>query len=85
MGKKLKEAESLVTPAADHYSPNKLFIAQSSPRVVNMYSNRVDFSKSLTGKKVGPGSYRVDTTGKSELGKMSKSMKFAKNNDRNVN
>jgi hypothetical protein len=50
-----------------------------------MYSDRVDFSKSLTGKKVGPGSYRLDANAKSELGKMSKSMKFAKNYDKNVN
>jgi hypothetical protein len=86
MGKKLKEAPKFTTPGADHYSPNKEFIKEKSPRTVNFYSNRVDFSRSLTGKQVGPGSYHFDkySNSKVELGKMSKSMKFAKDLNFNV-
>ncbi len=59
MGKKLKEDGKFVTPGADHYEPKSDFLKQASPRIVNFYSNRVDFSKSLTGEKIGPGSYQV--------------------------
>ena len=59
MGKKFKVDVKFVTPGADQYQPKEDFTRQSSPRVINFYSNRVDFSKSLTGQKVGPGSYIV--------------------------
>lgn len=60
MGKKLKQDVKFITPGADHYQPKISFSKQSSPRVINFYSNRVDFSKSLTGEKIGPGSYPVE-------------------------
>lgn len=49
MGKKLKQDVKFITPAADHYEPKITLLKKSSPSVINYYSNRVDFSKSLTG------------------------------------
>lgn len=48
-----------VSPGADHYEPKTDYSKQVSPRIINFYSNRVDFSKSLTGEKIGPGSYQI--------------------------
>lgn len=59
MGKKLKEMAKFVSPGADHYEPKSDYPKQVSPRIINFYSNRVDFSKSLTGEKIGPGSYKI--------------------------
>jgi hypothetical protein len=60
IGKKLKQDMKFITPGADQYQPKEDFTRQSSPRVINFYSNRVDFSKSLTGQKIGPGSYAIE-------------------------
>lgn len=66
MGKKLKKSTSKgEVPGANYYSPNKDVVSQSSPRVITFQGKRVDFSKSLTGEKLGPGSYQVDKNGRS--------------------
>jgi hypothetical protein len=59
MGKKLKKEDEQNTPGSNYYNPNADVVKYSPQRPINFQSNRVDFSKSITGKRVGPGSYLV--------------------------
>lgn len=58
MGKKIKELTQFVTPSSFNYNPKEDLTRYSPKRVVNCYSDRMDFSKSVTGPKVGPGLYK---------------------------
>ena len=44
----------------------------------------MDFSKSVTGKVVGPGSYQVQQEERTDLGKIGKGPKFEPNYNKNV-
>lgn len=44
----------------------------TSQRPINYYSDRTDFSKSITGTKVGPGVYEVRRKESLSYGKMGK-------------
>jgi hypothetical protein len=75
MGRKLKDLTEFVTPAGSNYDPVDLLTKPNPQRVINYHTDRVDFSRSITGK-VGPGDYLFDKNANLELGKMSKSLKF---------
>ena len=87
MGRKIKDLPQFITPGADEYQPKEDLTRPSPQRVINYRTNRTDFSKSITGP-IGPGGYQTqrDSSQKArtELGKMSKSMKFGKNKNKNV-
>lgn len=75
MGHKLKKPVQDITPAGSNYSPMFYVTRPTAQRVINYATNRSDFSKSIT-RHVGPGEYATSRLDKSELGKMSKSLKF---------
>ena len=76
MGKKIKDLTQFITPGADNYQPKENLTKPSAQRTINYYTNRTDFSKSITGP-IGPGVYETSDSGSArELGKMSKSLKF---------
>lgn len=83
MGHKLKKFTEFVTPAGSNYNPVDHLTKPLAQRVINYHTSRVDFSKSITGN-VGPGDYLQDKDTRGELGKMSKSLKFQKNRNKNV-
>lgn len=56
MGKKIKDLTKFVTPGADNYRPKDDLTKPNAQRTVSYYTNRTDFSKSITGK-IGPGVY----------------------------
>lgn len=72
MGWKLKKPAQDLTPSAQDYDPNLSLTERRTSEVVNLYSNRVDFSKSAT-RHIGPGEYNLRTKLTNELGKMGRS------------
>ena len=80
MGKKLQKPEFFEgpsTPAPSKYRPIEDLTRYTTQRPINLYANRTNFSRSITGHKVGPGSYVSQPNWvKSELGKLSKSLKL---------
>ena len=88
MGKKLQKPEFFegpATPAPSKYKPTENLTRYTTQRPINMYANRSDFSKSVTGQKVGPGSYiKQSSWSRSELGKLSKSLKLHMKDNRVV-
>lgn len=84
MGRKTANASNTQTPGIGQYDPNFNAIKPKYQRVVSFDSNREDFSKSTTGQ-IGPGYYLTEGQAKAELGMMSKSLKFDKNRNTNVN
>ena len=87
MGRKIKDLPQFITPGADEYQPKEDLTRPNPQRVINYNTNRTDFSKSVTGN-IGPGVYFSEKDDikktRTELGKMSKSMKFGKNRNKNV-
>lgn len=59
MGRKLKDLPEFITPAGSDYTPIEYLTKPAPQRVINYDTNRVDFSKSITGV-VGPGDYDVN-------------------------
>jgi hypothetical protein len=59
MGRKLKNLPEYVTPAGSDYNPSDHLTKSAAQKVINYHTNRVDFSKSITGI-VGPGDYLKD-------------------------
>ena len=70
MGLKLKKLTEFVGPAPDNYTPRDSLTKPQAQRPINYDANRTDFSKSITGKRVGPGVYEVQTDQKLNLGKI---------------
>ena len=84
MGLKLKKMTEFVGPAPDNYTPSDSLTKPQPQRSINYDANRTDFSKSITGKRVGPGVYEVQTDEKLNLGKIGKGPKFGPNKNKNV-
>lgn len=59
MGLKLKKLSEFINPAPSAYNPKEDLTKPTPQRPINLYSDRTDFSKSITGFKVGPGVYEV--------------------------
>lgn len=57
MGLKLKKLTQFTNPAPSAYDPKDEITRPASQQPINYYSARTDFSKSITGKKIGPGVY----------------------------
>ena len=57
MGLKLKKLTQFVGPAPDNYTPSHELTKPQYQRPINYDADRTDFSKSITGKRVGPGVY----------------------------
>jgi len=53
----LKKLTEFVNPAPSAYEPKEELTKNSPQRPINLNSDRTDFSKSITGTKVGPGVY----------------------------
>lgn len=85
MAIKLKKLTEFVNPAPTAYEPNDILTKPAPQRPINYYSDRIDFSKSITGGKVGPGKYEVRTKEELSLGKIGKGLKFEPNKNANVN
>ena len=85
MGLKLKKLTEFVGPAPDNYTPRDSLTKPQAQRPINYDANRTDFSKSITGKRVGPGVYEVQTDQKLNLGKIGMGPKFDSNKNKNVN
>lgn len=83
MGRKLKDLQKFITPGADEYYPTDDLTKPAAQRVINYETNRTNFSKSITGQ-IGPGDYEVMSETRKQLGKVSKSLKFEKNRNKNV-
>lgn len=83
MGLKLKKMTEFVGPAPDNYTPSDSLTKPQPQRSINYDANRTDFSKSITGKRVGPGVYEVQTDEKLNLGKIGKGPKFGPNKNKN--
>ena len=83
MGKKIKDLSKFISPGADNYEPTDSLTKPTPQRTINYRKDRTDFSKSITGN-VGPGDYEVEKGTTKELGKISKSLKFPKNRNKNV-
>ena len=81
---KLKKLTEDVYPAPSAYQPSEHLTRSTPQRTVNYYSNRTDFSKSITGKRVGPGVYEASKQNKSQYGKMGRGDKFPPNYNKNV-
>lgn len=58
MALKLKKLTEFVNPAPSAYNPKEDLTKPTSQRPINLYSDRTDFSKSITGK-IGVGVYEV--------------------------
>jgi hypothetical protein len=84
MGHKLKKVTEDVNPPPSAYSPSHELTKPQSQRPINFESDRTDFSKSVTGKHVGPGIYEVQREEHLEMGKIGKSLKFEPNRNKNV-
>ena len=84
MAFKLKKLADFVNPSPSDYDPNTTFTKPTSQRVINYDSNRADFSKSITGARIGPGLYENQRKDSFSLGKMGKSAKFDPNKNVNV-
>lgn len=85
MAIKLKKMTEFVNPAPTSYEPKDILTKPVSQRPINYNSDRIDFSKSITGGKVGPGKYEVRTKEELSLGKIGKGLKFEPNKNVNVN
>lgn len=85
MAIKLKKLTEFVNPAPTAYEPKDNLTKPTQQRPINYYSDRIDFSKSVTGGKVGPGKYEVRTKEELSLGKIGKGLKFEPNKNANVN
>jgi len=72
MGWKVKKLTQDITPSAHDYQPNISLTERRTTDALNLYSNRMDFSRSIT-KQIGPGEYNLRTQLKRELGKMGRS------------
>ncbi len=57
MGKKLKDLSMTMTPSPTAYELNIDLTKNNAQRTISFNGKRQDFSKSVTGSKVGPGSY----------------------------
>jgi hypothetical protein len=84
MALKLKKLTEFVNPAPCAYEPKQDLTRPASQRPINYYSDRADFSKSVTGKRVGPGVYEVRRRESLTYGKMGKDGKFPKSKNANV-
>lgn len=84
MGLKLKKLTQFVNPAPSHYSPSEILTKPQSQRPIHLDSDRTDFSKSITGRNVGPGNYQLQKEDNLSLGKMGKNPKFDPNRNKNV-
>jgi len=84
MSLKLKKLTEFVNPSPSEYDPKDILTKPLNQRPINYRSKRSDFSKSITGRQVGPGGYEVRTREQISLGKIGKSDKFLANKNRNV-
>lgn len=75
MSLKLKKLTEFVNPAPSAYDPKEILTKPTSQRPINYHSDRVDFSKSITGR-VGPGVYEIQKKETTSLGKIGKGYKF---------
>jgi len=57
MALKLKKLAEFSNPSPSAYDPKEDLTRPLSQRPINYHSDRIDFSKSITGTKVGPGVY----------------------------
>lgn len=83
MALKLKKLTEFVNPAPSAYNPKEDLTRPASQRPINLYSDRTDFSKSITGR-LGPGIYDVRRKQALSLGKIGKGLKFDPNRNFNV-
>ena len=84
MAAKFKKEEPVESPSPSAYEPNSSVIKPQPQRPINYYSQRTDFTKSMTGRKIGPGAYQVDQPTPLSLGKLGKSPKQEPNQNKNV-
>ena len=84
MAIKLKKMTDFVNPSPSAYQPKEDLTKPLPQRAINYRSDRTDFSKSITGRSVGPGVYEVRTKEELSLGKIGTSPKFPANKNKNV-
>jgi hypothetical protein len=84
MASKLKEMSRFESPSPSAYDPKSTLTKPQPQRPINYDSQRTDFSRSITGKNVGPGVYQIEKQDPSALGKIGKSDKFEPNKNKNV-
>lgn len=85
MALKLKKLTEFANPAPCAYDPKEDLTKPTSQRPINYYSSRTDFSKSITGVRVGPGIYEIRKKERLSYGKIGKGDKFSKGKNYNVN
>lgn len=84
MAKKLQKLTEFENPAPSAYDPKDSLTKPQPQRPINFDSDRTDFSKSITGKNVGPGVYQVEKQDPILLGKIGKGPKFDPEKNKNV-
>jgi len=67
MGWKLKKLTQDITPSPHDYELNLSLTERRTSDCLNLYSNRMDFSRSVT-KDIGPGQYELKSKLKGEMG-----------------
>lgn len=85
MALKLKKLTEFANPAPCAYDPKEDLTKPTSQRPINYYSDRTDFSKSITGVGIGPGVYEIRKKERLSYGKIGKGDKFSKSKNYNVN
>lgn len=81
---KLKKLTEFANPAPCAYDPKEDLTKPMYQRPINYYSSRTDFSKSITGVRVGPGVYEIRKKERLSYGKIGKGDKFSKSKNYNV-